>query len=91
MVLFLAQFCSQLFDGFRGDHSVRTDGEAVAPFLCMLVSSCVCKGNLPLQHQCGGYLGLALGDEHYLGAWPWQPENTHKSDPFCHRCLQNLP
>lgn len=30
-MLFLAQFCSQLFDGLRDDHTVRTDGEAVAP------------------------------------------------------------
>lgn len=44
MLLFLARFCSHLLDGLGGDHSVRTDEEAMASFLCLLARSCVCKG-----------------------------------------------
>lgn len=65
MLLFLAHICSHLFDELGGDHSVRTDEEAMASFLCKLAWSCVCKVNLPLEHKCGGWLGLALTTEHY--------------------------
>lgn len=90
MVLFLAQLCSQLFDGLRGDHSVRTDGEAVAPFLCMSLVSV--KG---ICH-CG--IGVGVWDWHYLSI-TWVPDLTARNHPYiclfsiavCKICHELLP